>query len=294
MDWNLVKTFLAVCETGSQVRAASRTGQSHATVFRHMALLEKQIGTRLFDRIRGRYVLTDAGRDMQDLALDIAQGFDDIGRRIAGRDTGAEGLVRLTVPRSFAETVVPRYLADFCEVYPAIQVELLVSNQEVNMADRTADIALRVSSSPPDHLWGRRVLSIDWSVYASPDYLVNHDPLAQHEDLARHRLIAPAGPLARHPAYRRVLEDGQALYPLKCDDLTVMASLAAQGQGVALLPDDLRRPDLVRCFTYPHASQNTLWVLTHMDLRTLPRVSVLMGNLARAFSTDPYWARAED
>ena len=53
--------FLAVCETGSQVQAAKRTGLSHATVFRHISALEEQTGTRLFERVKGRYVLTDAG-----------------------------------------------------------------------------------------------------------------------------------------------------------------------------------------------------------------------------------------
>lgn len=291
MDWNLVKVFLAVCETGSQVRAAKLTGLSHATVFRHIALLEEQTGTRLFDRVRGRFVLTDAGNEMREIGLGIARSFEAIDRRVSGRDGNAEGIVRLTAPRSFADTVLPRYLMNFSEAHPNVCVELLVSNQEMNMSDRGADVALRVAHNPPDHLWGRRVLEIDWAVYAAPSYLDTAEQLDGPSDLTQHKLTRPAGQLLRHPAFRDVLNEKQPVTAIACDDLTAMARLAAEGCGVALLPDDLRRPDLKRCFTYATAPANSLWVLTHPDLRGVHRISLLMGFLAKEFVQDRYWRR---
>ncbi len=291
MDWNAIKVFVAVCETGSLVRASQRIGLSHATVFRHLSALEEQVGTRLFDRVKGRYVLTDAGAEMRDISGGIVSSFEEIDRRVAGRDESAGGTVRLTAPRSFSDTVLPRYLAVFAETHPNIRIELLVSNQELNMSDRSADVALRVAQSPPDHLWGRRVLAINWAIYAAPSYLDAHGPLNGAEDLSRHSLVAPAGMLARHPAFRPILTENQPLTAVRCDDLTTIASLAAQGHGTALLPDDMRRPDLVRCFTYPPAPQNCLWALTHPDLRNLRRVSLLMGFLSNAFRQDTYWTQ---
>ena len=86
MDWNAIRIFLALCDSGTLAGAADRTGVSHATAFRHMAALETDLGTRLFDRVKGRYVLTDAGREMQVIGQSIARSFDDIERRVAGRD----------------------------------------------------------------------------------------------------------------------------------------------------------------------------------------------------------------
>jgi DNA-binding transcriptional LysR family regulator len=294
LDWNLVKVFLAVCETGSQVRAARLAGLSHATVFRHIALLEEQTGTRLFDRVKGRFVLTDAGNEMREIGLGIARSFEAIDRRVSGRDGNAEGIVRLTAPRSFADTVLPRYLMNFSEAHPNVQVELLVSNQEMNMSDRGADVALRVAHNPPDHLWGRRVLNIDWAVYAAPSYLETAARLDGPSDLSQHKLATPVGQLARHPAFRDVLNEKQPVTAIACDDLTAMARLVAEGCGVALLPDDLRRSDLKRCFTYHTAPANPLWVLTHPDLRGVHRISLLMGFLAKEFVRDPYWRRAAE
>ncbi|TYC54135.1 LysR family transcriptional regulator [Rhodobacterales bacterium] len=289
MDWNAIKMFAAVCETGSLVRAAERIGVSHATVFRHIAALERQVGTRLFDRVKGRYVLTDAGADLKEIGAGIITSFEEIDRRVAGRDEVATGTVRLTAPRSFSDSVLPGYLAEFARDDPGIAVELLVSNQELNMSDRSADVALRVAQHPPDHLWGRRILNIDWAVYASPDYLQERGPVCALEDLRAHKLLAPAGTLARHPAFRTILSEAQPLSLVSCDDLTTMASLAAGGHGIALLPDDMRRPDLVRICPYPAAPANCLWILTHPDLKGLRRVSLLMGYLARAFRRDPVW-----
>lgn len=281
MDWNAIRIFLALCESGTLVSAAERTGVSHATAFRHMSALETDLGTRLFDRIKGRYVLTDAGREMQRIGQSIAGSFDDIERRIAGRDKTASGTIRLTAPRSFADLHLPGVLARFSEAHPEIEVELLVSNLEANMSSREADVALRVAHAPPDHLWGRRILSIDWAMYGSEAYIERHGRPENVNALGVHRVIGPTGKLAAHPAYASALGAGHRLTAVKCDDLTNMAHLASAGHGLALLPDDLGGPDLVRLFGMPDIAANSLWVLTHPDLRSLPRVSVLMGYLAK-------------
>lgn len=93
MDWNAIKVFVAVSETGSLVRAAERIGLSHATVFRHMSALEEQVGTRLFDRVKGRYVLTDAGAEMRDISGGIVSSFEEIDRRVMrpGRNRSGYG-----------------------------------------------------------------------------------------------------------------------------------------------------------------------------------------------------------
>jgi DNA-binding transcriptional LysR family regulator len=294
MDWNAVRIFLAVSETGSLVAAAPLLGVSHATVFRHIHALEADMGTRLFDRIRGRYVLTDAGGEFITLAREIARGFEAIERRVAGRDDAASGVVRITAPRSFADGALPGYLRELSEAYPDLDVELLTSNQVVDLADRSADIALRVADAPPNHLWGRRLLSIGWSVFAAASWRSGHDAVANLADLADGSLLAPLGGLAASPAYRTAREAGVRFSGTGSDDLTTLAALAAAGHGPALLPDDLARPDLETCFRVDTAPRNTLWVLTHPDLRDIKRIALVMGFLAKAFSRDPSCATARE
>lgn len=80
--------------------------------------LKSKWARRLFDRVKGRFVLTDAGNEMREIGLGIARSFEAIDRRVNGRDQNAEGIVRLTAPRSFADTVLPRYLMNFSEAHP--------------------------------------------------------------------------------------------------------------------------------------------------------------------------------
>jgi DNA-binding transcriptional LysR family regulator len=155
------------------------------------------------------------------------------------------------------------------------------------------DVALRVAYNPPEHLWGRCVLDIDWAIYAAPSYREAAIRLDGPSDLSNHKLAAPAGQLLRHPAFRDGLTSEQPATAIACDEFPAMARLAAECCGVALLPDDLRRPDLKRCFTYHTAPANTLWLLTHPDLRSVHRISLLMGFLAKEFGRDPYWKRTD-
>ncbi len=289
MDWNLIKVFLGVCKTGSLVEAAKLLKLSHTTAFRRLSELEKEMGTRLFDRIKGRYVLTDAGIEMDRVAHSIAHSFEDIDRRIAGKDEGASGVIRLTAPRSFSDNELPRYLTEFNRLYPEIIIELLVSNQELNLSDRSAEIALRVSHEPPDFLWGRRILSIDWGIYAAESYLQKNGTPSDPEDMKSHSIIAPTEHLRLHPAFKALLSSHSKLSQVKCNDLMTMASLAVAGHGLALLPKDIRRPDLHLCFQFSAAPSNILWVLAHPDLRKVKRIALLVGFLAKAFVKDPKW-----
>ncbi|WP_245848259.1 LysR substrate-binding domain-containing protein [Actibacterium ureilyticum] len=190
--------------------------------------------------------------------------------------------MRLSTPSSFADKILPELLSQFTTEYPDIRVELLVSNVEANMTSRDADIALRVAHAPPEHLWGRRISSIQWAVYGSNAYVAAFGQPETREALRSHRLISPAGKLAAHPAYSALFTLDQARTDLRCDDLTSIAGLAAAGHGLALLPDDLARPDLVRLLGLTDIPPNSLWVLTHPDLKSIPRVSLLMGYLAKA------------
>ena len=101
MDWNYIKSFLAIAETGSLELAAQKIQVSTTTIFRHVHALENQTGARLFDRIRGQYSLTDAGTEMLAPARQIMNNFEIISTTLSGADALPAGLVRITAPTSF-------------------------------------------------------------------------------------------------------------------------------------------------------------------------------------------------
>lgn len=286
MDWNALKVFLAIEQAGSLAGAARALGVNHSTVFRRLNAFEKDLGARLFERQSGGYALTPLGEELRDIANRVDGAFNDMERRIAGRDVQPRGKVRITAPNNLAYRYLPGYLADFNQDYPDIKVELLVSNLEVNMNSRQADIAVRVTDAPPEHLVGRQVRSIGWSVYGSPAYREKFGFPDDLDALQHHRLIGASGGMQHLPAFVWVERHLAQCVSARSDDLVAMSSLAQSGHGLALLPDDQQRPELKALFTLPAGKTSNLWLLTHPDLRQVERIRLVMRHLADAFAGD--------
>lgn len=286
MDWNALKVFLAIEQMGSLAGAARILGVNHSTVFRRLNAFEKELGTRLFERLPGGYALTPMGEELKDLADRVDGAFNDMERRIAGRDVQPSGKVRITAPNNLAYRYLPDYLARFSQDYPDIKVELLVSNQEINMNSRQADIAVRVTDAPPEHLIGRQVRSIGWSVYGSSIYREKHGFPTGLDELQNHRVIGASGGMQGLPAFVWLERTLAHCVAARSDDLVAMSCLAQSGHGLALLPDDQQRPELEALFMFPPGKTSNLWLLTHPDLRQVERIKLVMRHLTEAFAGD--------
>lgn len=284
MDWNAVKIFLAIAHSGTLVGAAASLGMSHSTVYRRLNDFEEQVG-RLFERLNGNYELTEMGEEMRVHAQRITHSFDDIERHLAGKDTQPKGIVRITAPSSISYNYLPRHLADLNKLYPDIEVELLVTNLELNMTNRHADIAIRITPSPPDHLVGREIRRIKWGVYASEGYLSRQGRPESCKDLTDHHFIGATGLMRSHPAFLWLDKQHALNIVQRTDDWVAMSCLAQSGLGLTLLPDELTRPGLTRLFTFEAGGENLLWILTHADLRNVERIKIVMKFLATALAS---------
>ena len=286
MNWNSLKVFLSISRSGSLSGAAKDLDVNHSTIFRRLNAFEDEIGGRLFERINNRYELTTLGHDLFGLALSIESSFDDLDRHIVGKDVQPKGIVKITAPNNIAYRYLPRYIAEFNLRYPEIHIELLVSNQEFNMSNRQADIAVRATSSPPEYLVGRQVRSLSWSVFGSQKYEDKFGFPETIDELVNHALIGAAGVMCSLPAFIWLEEHLSHQVITRCDDLTAMSYFAEAGQGLALLPDDQRRPEIIRLFGIQESNPSNLWLLTHPDLRNVKRVKLVMEYLAEAFSQE--------
>lgn len=284
MDWNSLKIFLAIAQTGSLSGAARRLEINHSTVFRRLNAFEEAIGGRLFERLHHGYELTPAGEELLIEAKKIARSFDDIERHIVGKELQPRGLVKITAPNNIAYHYLPRYLSEFKLIYPDIQIELLTSNLEFNMTNRQADIAVRATPSPPDHLVGRQVRDIKWGVYGNHIYGDKFGFPRSLKELNSHALIGATGNMNSLPAFIWLEKHIPQQVITRCDDLVTMSYFAASGQGLAFLPDDQQRPGITRLFTFPPAKTSKLWLLTHPDLRNVERIKLVMRHLAESFA----------
>ncbi|MEZ9229964.1 LysR family transcriptional regulator [Vibrio amylolyticus] len=286
MDWNSLKVFLAIVRSGSLSGAANNLDVNHSTVFRRLNAFEEEIEGQLFERKNNRYELTTLGHELYEFALNIENSFDGIRRHIIGKDIQPKGIVKITAPNNIAYRYLPRYITNFNLEYPDIHIELLVSNQEFNMSNRQADIAVRSTSSPAEHLIGRQVCTLNWSVFASKAYEDKFGLPNNIDELAKHVLIGATGGMCRLPTFIWQDKHFADQVVTRCDDLTAMSYFVESGQGLAFLPDDQSRPELIKLFAIQDSQPSNIWLLTHPDLRNVERIKLVMQYLTKAFSQE--------
>ena len=240
LDWNLIRSFVAVARAGSLAGGAKSLGIAHPTVARHLQHLEESLGFSLFTRTSHGMVMNEAGeqllnaaKPMQSAALMLRNTVDTMGERPVDR-------VRITVAELTAELLPsltpasPSALANL-----GVALDVLVTHVQLNLLDREADIAIRHVRPTQQDLICRRIGSIRMRAYASEAYLQRCGQLT-HENIAGHRLIDGFSSgeflsVARTQGYAFL--DEQVVF--RSDSLACQKSAAKSGWGIGAFPDAL-------------------------------------------------------
>ncbi|MBA4751705.1 MAG: LysR family transcriptional regulator [Sphingopyxis sp.] len=282
-DWNDLKAFLAVAESGSTLSAAQSMRVSQTTVARRIAALEQATGVILFDRRQAGYTLTPVGEAMLASALAVRDAADRFGEAAGARSRDAGGTVSLTTMEIFAVTILPPILRDLRAAHPGIHIHLDTADEPRDLAAGAADIAIRSCKQPTGAgLVGRRIADNPWTVYCSRDYADLHGIPHSREELAAHPFIGGGGYVWEpYQAWLRQygLEDSVVM---KYDTGTGLLAGVRSGMGLTILPAFIadHEPDLIRCIPPKNEDTTGLWLLTHERLRHVPRVRIVLDFLA--------------
>lgn len=283
-DWNDLKSFLAVAETGSTLSAAQALRVSQTTVARRIAALEAATGLALFERRQAGYALTAAGTALLENAVAVRDAAERFGEAAGARSRDAGGTVGLTVMEIFAVTILPPILRDLRAAHPDIHIHLDTSDEPRDLAAGTADIAIRSSKQPAGAgLVGRRIADNPWTLYCSRDYADRHGIPHTRDELAAHPFIGGGGGVWE-PYQAWLRQYGlESSVVMQYDSASGLLAGVRSGMGLTILPAFLadREPDLIRCI--PPRSEDTtgLWLLTHERLRQVPRVRLVLEYLAK-------------
>lgn len=272
--------ILALVRGKNLSRAAQLLKLDVSTVFRSVRRLEASVGTALFEKSRTGYQPTSAAlalaqqAESAEQALALAQISLDQGQQVIS------GTLRLTCTEAVLQNLLLPALTRFMHGYPGLKLELNTSSTFANLSRRDADIALRLTNAPPEHLVGTRLGTVSYQVCASEAYLERYAELTL-EDMC---WIAPDDFLPDHPTVtwrRQQLPKVNLAY--RCSSMLAVAQLVRAGMGVAALPDFmLRDGDLQRLGETLEGCDTALWLLTRPDCRALRSVSALFSELTRA------------
>ena len=289
-----LRYFHAIAEVGTLNGACKRLGVNHSTVFRRINSLEEKLGVRLFERRDARYILTGSGEALVSRTEQITSAIDEVDRLIVGGDQTLEGTIRITAPDGFACYSLPPLIAEFTALYPGIDIELLASGDDFNLSRLEADIAIRSTLSPPEHLIGRKLFTMPWNLYGSPQFFKKPIGSFGLRQLANYPLIGPDRGLLRIKSMQWIEKHAEKLNIIvRTNTFMTMAALARQGVGVALLPADVAEGlQLVGQIKAAHKKNvneegsfsSDIWLLTHPDYRGNARVRACMQFLTDRLS----------
>ena len=275
-EWSDLRYVLETVRQGGLSGAARVLGVNHATVSRRIAAAERSLGAVLFDRLPGGYAPTEAGRDAARAAEQMEEAEAALGLRIGSRDRGLTGPVTVTAPQLLIERVLAPLFAAFRQDHGEIDLTVLASNDTLNLSRREADVAIRISDAPTETLVGSRVAEQRAAVFASHAYAqALADTPERRLDWIRF-LHWPGPPETVRQAWPDLR------IALTVDDMVAAAGAARAGIGATRMPcflgdgdPELTRLPGIEPFSYP-----SVWVLTHPDLKRIPRIRIFMQFIA--------------
>lgn len=274
---------LAMVRSGTLAAAGERLGVDASTVFRALQRIERGLGLALFERSRSGYLANELAQALAEQAEQVEAALEAARSAAQQRPDRVAGTVRITTTDTILHGLVAPALKPLRVAHPLLDYELHAGNELASLTRRDADIAVRATRRPPQHLVGRHVGPIRVALYAA-----KKSPIRRVDDVGPATpWIAPDDALPDHPSVvwrKRHFPKVQPAYRVN-SILTVM-ELVALGLGVGVLPLFLAAPraDLRQLGEVLDEGQTELWLLTHPESRHLRRVATVYGHLAEVLS----------
>ncbi|SHN11615.1 LysR family transcriptional regulator [Roseibium suaedae] len=240
IDLDHIRIFLAVAEQRSFVAAARELSMTAPTVTRAVSSLEDQLGIQLLLRTTRHVSLTSAGAVYAARIAPLLDRFEQVNEELREEQGDVAGLIRINAPMSLGQQILPDVVAGFRVDHPQTVLSLSLTDRFIDIVSDDFDLAIRISEAPRDKstIW-RKLCPVRRVLVASPGYLAANGVPQAPEDLERHTCLAYDERSAsetwelRSQGKTRKIRAGQTLAG---NNGELIARLAANGEGIALLP----------------------------------------------------------
>jgi DNA-binding transcriptional LysR family regulator len=246
MDWDKLKVFHAAAEAGSFTHAGEQLGLSQSAVSRQVSALEQELSVALFHRHARGLILTEQGELLYRTAHEVFMKLEAARAKLTDSREKPNGELKVTTtPGIGIHWLTPR-LGEFLDLFPEVRVTLITTDEELDLAMREADVAIRLRQPTQPDLIQRKLFSVHSHAYASPDYLKRFGTPRSFDQLDNHRLVVLGGTIV--PAYlenrkwlTEVARDGKnpRVPHLTINNVLGLLRACQRSLGIALLPDYL-------------------------------------------------------
>ena len=288
INWNDIKYFLAMAETGSLSAAADKLKVSQPTLSRRLTTLEDEVGADLFSRTRTGLELTTIGEQLLDHARHMQDDMYSIERLLTGQDQALRGSVVISAIEHVASDWMVEKLVPFHEQYPSITIEIKTASAPADLLRREADIAIRMFRPEQNDLIARKTAVMNYGLYASKDYIATHGMPMSLQDLRHHAAILPHDEILAHvksTPIKRELISKHAVFRSNSINALEKAVKAGYGIGSVSCFSASADENLVRVLEDINIFSTDIWVVSHAELKRSARIRAMFDFLADMFIT---------
>jgi DNA-binding transcriptional LysR family regulator len=303
MDLIALRLFDHIADTGSFTAAATHYRLAVSTVSRQIGALEEELGQRLFFRHTRAVSLTESGRLFHEQVRDILHRLDQATETLASHGKSPSGVLHINAPVSFGRRHVVPLLRDFQAHYPAVRVDLTLSDAYGDPVQSGTDITFRIGSLPDSNLVARELASLRYVVCATPRYLAERRAPASPGNLVEHNCLVYRGTRGLQywyfrSAHERDWQEIEVEGDLYCNDADALLVAGLQHRGLMLFPtwlvyEELAQGHLQQVLGGWQASIEPAQTSIHLVLPgsrlRSPKVSLFIEYLRERMGDAPYW-----
>ena len=292
MDWDKLRVFHAVAEAGSFTHAGESLNLSQSAVSRQISALEESLNVPLFHRHARGLILTEQGELLFRTARDVFAKLSMTEAMLSESREHPQGPLKVTTTVAFGTTWLAPRIREFLALYPEIQFTMLVDDNELDLAMREADIAIRMNTPRQPDLIQRHLMTLRFHIFAHISYLKRKGTPKTAAELDQHDIIT--FPEDNRPLITDInvlLETGSggqsARKPvLRVNNMHAIFRAVESGLGIAVLPDYLveGRPDIVKILPEVETPKLESYFVYAEELRHSKRIAVFRDFLVRKVS----------
>jgi DNA-binding transcriptional LysR family regulator len=281
-DWNLLRSFLAIYETGTLTEAARRLGTTQPSMGRHLRELEVLLAETLFVRLPGKLKPNEHAEALFEVTLPMHQAVRDAARIFTEDRERIVGVVRVAVSEAYGYYVVPRLLTHLLREQPELEIELAVSNRTDNLLRRDADIAVRHFRPQQDDLIARKVGETELGLFVSEEYITRFGEPTSFT-LPDGAVLAgfDREPMPLAQALHGTAPDLPLRFRWRSDSMITLHASVECGAAMAMYFVDIaaERPGLRRVLADRVGLKQEVWLCAHNELRRSRRMRYVWDHL---------------
>jgi DNA-binding transcriptional LysR family regulator len=276
LDWDKLRVFHAAAEAGSFTHAAETLRLSQSAISRQVSALEQDVGVALFHRHARGLVLTEQGEILYKTAHEVLMKLESVRARLTEATDRPSGQLRVSTTVGLGSGWLTERVQEFLDLYPEIQLQLILANEELDLTMRQADCAIRLRQPQQPDLIQRKLFTVHFHLFASPAYVEKYGKPQAVEELDRHRIVTFGEQVPHHLADMNWLETAgrpegsKRVATLQINNIMSIKMAVQRGAGIAMLPDyavdkdsglvqimpEMEVPSFDTYFCYPDAMKN--------------------------------------